>query len=180
MVVRWSIMPKVEHPAMTMTKGREMQTDIIDRLCAGSVPAMKIVSVVMAPRLVAEFQSDGVIRKAGQGLRFMLGWDDATARDYIGRKGWKASILATPTPRKLLPWQRRQLERTDMDGQLEFDLMCGLDEGSWLRLMRLLCGHGLVVQSDHSSAVFQITAAGRAALAAKPEKKRTTFIAVAS
>jgi hypothetical protein len=75
------------------------------------------------------------------------------------------------------------MERADMNGRLEFDLMCGTNESLWLRTMNVLCRHGLVVQSDHSSAVFQITPDGRAALALKPEvkkKRTTTFIAVAS
>jgi hypothetical protein len=53
---------------------------------------MKLVRVV-AGHFVAGFESDGTVRRAAPILKYMVGWSDDRARQYIAAKGWTASIV---------------------------------------------------------------------------------------
>lgn len=53
---------------------------------------MKLIRVV-APHFVAGFESDGTVRRTAPILKVMRGWSDQRARNYIWRKGWKASLV---------------------------------------------------------------------------------------
>lgn len=55
---------------------------------------MKLVRVV-APHFVAGFDTDGTVREAAPILKYMIGWSDEKARNYIKRKGWTASIVTS-------------------------------------------------------------------------------------
>ena len=54
---------------------------------------MKLVRIV-APHFVAGFETDGIIRRAAPIIHYMVDWPDDVARDYIAKKGWKASVIA--------------------------------------------------------------------------------------
>lgn len=54
---------------------------------------IKLVRVV-APRFVAGFETDGIVRRTAPILKVMRGWPDERARGYMRRKGWKASVLS--------------------------------------------------------------------------------------
>jgi hypothetical protein len=53
---------------------------------------VKLVRVV-APHFVAGFETDGVVRRAAPIIKYLVGKTDDEAREYIKRKGWKASII---------------------------------------------------------------------------------------
>jgi hypothetical protein len=55
-------------------------------------PIPELVRVV-APHFVAGFETDGVVKRAAPILRYMTGWTNARARQYIADKGWRASIV---------------------------------------------------------------------------------------
>ena len=48
---------------------------------------------VVAPHFVAGFETDGRVRRAAPILKYMIGWSDEQARNYMARKGWKASVI---------------------------------------------------------------------------------------
>jgi hypothetical protein len=51
---------------------------------------------VVAPHFVAGFETDGIVRRAAPILRYLVGWPDERAREYIARKQWKASVCPLP------------------------------------------------------------------------------------
>jgi hypothetical protein len=53
---------------------------------------------VVAPHFVAGFESDGTVRKAAPILKYMVGWTDDQAREYIAKKGWRASVVREHRP----------------------------------------------------------------------------------
>jgi len=53
---------------------------------------MKLVRVV-GPGFVAGFETDGIVRRTAPILKRLRGMDDERARQYIARKGWKASVV---------------------------------------------------------------------------------------
>jgi hypothetical protein len=61
---------------------------------------MKLVRVV-APHLVAGFETDGVVRRAAPILKYLVGKTDEEARRYIARKGWRASVISDQIPLQL-------------------------------------------------------------------------------
>jgi hypothetical protein len=50
---------------------------------------------VVAPRFVAGFLTDGVVRQAAPILKAFIGLTDAQARAVIEQRGWKARSLVT-------------------------------------------------------------------------------------
>jgi hypothetical protein len=52
---------------------------------------------VVAPHFVAGFLTDGTVQCAAPILKYMKGWGDDRARDYIKAQGWQASIIAEPS-----------------------------------------------------------------------------------
>lgn len=53
---------------------------------------MRLIRVV-APHFVAAFETDGIVRRAAPIIKYMIGWSDDRARQYIARKGWEASVV---------------------------------------------------------------------------------------
>jgi len=53
---------------------------------------VKLVRVV-APHFVAGFESDGTVRRTAPILKTLRGWTDNRARNYLARKGWRASVV---------------------------------------------------------------------------------------
>lgn len=53
---------------------------------------MKLVRVV-APHFVAGFETDGTVRRTAPILKQLRGLSDEAAREYIARKGWRASVV---------------------------------------------------------------------------------------
>lgn len=60
---------------------------------------MRLIRVV-APHFVAGFETDGVVRRAAPILKYLVGKTDDQARAYIKRKGWKASVVWSPSGRR--------------------------------------------------------------------------------
>jgi hypothetical protein len=56
------------------------------------VSLLKLIRVT-APHFVAGFETDGIVRSAAPILRFMVGWPDDRARDYIKIMGWRAAVI---------------------------------------------------------------------------------------
>lgn len=54
--------------------------------------ALVLVRVV-GPGFVAGFETDGIVRRTAPILKQMRGWTDKRAREYMARKGWKASVI---------------------------------------------------------------------------------------
>jgi hypothetical protein len=48
---------------------------------------------VVAPHFVAGFGTDRVVRRAALIIRYMVGWSEGRAREYLARKGWYALVL---------------------------------------------------------------------------------------
>jgi hypothetical protein len=55
---------------------------------------MKLVRIV-APHFVAGFETDGIVRRAAPIIKYMVGWSDDKVRQYVKKKGWRASICAS-------------------------------------------------------------------------------------
>jgi hypothetical protein len=53
---------------------------------------------VVAPHFVAGFETDGVVRRAAPILKRLIGMTDDQAREHIKAQGWKAHLVAAPTP----------------------------------------------------------------------------------
>ena len=53
---------------------------------------MRLIRVV-APHFVAGFITDGSVNHSAPILHYMVGWSDEKAREYIQKKGWKASVV---------------------------------------------------------------------------------------
>jgi hypothetical protein len=59
---------------------------------SGPETALTLVRVV-APRFVAGFESDGIVRRAAPILKALVGMTDAEVREYIKARGWQASVI---------------------------------------------------------------------------------------
>lgn len=55
---------------------------------------MKLIRVV-APYFVAGFETDGIVRRTAPILKKLRGMTDAQARTFIGKMGWRASVVDT-------------------------------------------------------------------------------------
>ncbi len=65
-------------------------------MTAATPPSLALVRVV-APHFVAGFETDGIVRRAAPIIKYMEGWDNDRAREYMAKKGWKASIIEQET-----------------------------------------------------------------------------------
>lgn len=63
---------------------------------------MSFLGRIVAPHFVAGIViEDGKVVRAAPIVRYMLGWSEDRVREYVNRKGWKATRHTdAPTPRR--------------------------------------------------------------------------------